>query len=86
MSPNVLLPLLFVMAWATIARAVLVFTQKLPPTCPECWRRYERRRLGEQVCDCHRSELRPSKLPPAPVPPRRFNRGRDPERDHERQN
>ncbi|HVD10177.1 MAG TPA: hypothetical protein VNB88_05980 [Gaiellaceae bacterium] len=56
MSPNVLLPLLFVMAWATIARAVLVFTQKLPPTCPQCWLRYERRRLGEQVCACHHSD------------------------------
>ena len=56
MSPNVLLPVLFVMAWATIARAVLVFTQKLPPTCPRCWRRYERRRLGEQICACHCSD------------------------------
>jgi hypothetical protein len=55
MPPNVLLPLLFVMAWATIARAVLVFVQKLPPTCPQCWRRYERRHLGERICTCHHS-------------------------------
>jgi hypothetical protein len=44
---------LFVLAWATVARAVLVFAQKLPPTCDSCGRRFERRHLGEPVCRCH---------------------------------
>jgi hypothetical protein len=44
--------LLFILGWATVARAVLVFTQKLPPTCGDCGRRYERRHLGEPVCKC----------------------------------
>ena len=43
---------LFIVAWATVARAVLVFTQKLPPTCGACGLRYERRYLGERVCHC----------------------------------
>jgi hypothetical protein len=43
---------LFLVAWATVARAVLVFTQKLPPTCGACGLRYERRYLGERVCRC----------------------------------
>jgi hypothetical protein len=43
---------LFIVAWATVARAVLVFTQKLPPTCGACGLRYERRYLGERVCRC----------------------------------
>ena len=52
MSPQ-LMPLLLVsVAWLTIARAVLVFAQKIPPTCPRCWRRLERRYLGEQICGC----------------------------------
>lgn len=46
-----LIPLLLVsVAWLTIARAVLVFAEKIPPTCPRCWRRLERRYLGEQIC------------------------------------
>jgi hypothetical protein len=44
--------ILFVLGWATVARAVLVFVQKLPPTCGNCGRRYERRHLGEPVCRC----------------------------------
>ncbi|MDQ3890963.1 MAG: hypothetical protein M3312_10500 [Actinomycetota bacterium] len=47
-------PLLVVLAWATVARAVLVYAEKLPPTCPRCWRRYQRRHLGEHVCNCGR--------------------------------
>ena len=43
---------LFLVAWMTVARAVLVFTQKLPPTCGACGLRYERRYLGERVCRC----------------------------------
>jgi hypothetical protein len=44
--------MLFVLGWATVARAVLVFVQKLPPTCSRCGRRYERKHLGEPVCKC----------------------------------
>lgn len=44
--------LLFILGWATVARAVLVFVQKLPPTCGRCGRRYERKHLGEPVCRC----------------------------------
>ncbi|HEX2112445.1 MAG TPA: hypothetical protein VHF67_12930 [Gaiellaceae bacterium] len=42
------------LAWLTVARAMLVFAQKLPPTCARCGRRYERRHLGEPVCRCGR--------------------------------
>jgi hypothetical protein len=42
------------MAWMTVARAVLVFAQKLPPTCRDCGLKLERRYLGEAVCNCHR--------------------------------
>jgi hypothetical protein len=45
--------LLFILAWLTVARAVLVFVEKLPPTCGSCGRRFERRHLGEPVCKCH---------------------------------
>jgi hypothetical protein len=41
------------MAWMTVARAVLVFAQKLPPTCRNCGLKLERRYLGESVCNCH---------------------------------
>jgi hypothetical protein len=44
--------LLFILGWATVARAVLVFAQKLPPTCGHCGRRFERRHMGEPVCRC----------------------------------
>jgi hypothetical protein len=44
--------LLITLSWMTIARAVLVFTQKLPPTCRNCGLKLERRYLGEQVCHC----------------------------------
>ena len=45
--------LLVSMAWMTVARAVLVFAQKLPPTCQNCGLKLERRYLGESVCSCH---------------------------------
>ena len=45
--------LLICMAWMTVARAVLVFAQKLPPTCRDCGLKLERRYLGEQVCHCN---------------------------------
>jgi hypothetical protein len=44
--------LLVSMAWMTVARAVLVFAQKLPPTCRDCGLKLERRYLGESVCRC----------------------------------
>lgn len=45
--------LLVSMAWMTVARAVLVFAQKLPPTCQNCGLKLERRYLGESVCSCN---------------------------------
>jgi hypothetical protein len=42
------------LAWGIVARAVLVYAQKLPPTCRSCGLRYERRHLGEAVCRCGR--------------------------------
>jgi hypothetical protein len=44
--------LLISLAWMTVARAVLVFAQKLPPTCSRCGLKLERRYLGEPVCHC----------------------------------
>jgi hypothetical protein len=44
--------LLVLLAWGTIARAVLVFAHKLPPTCGDCGMKLERRYLGEPVCSC----------------------------------
>jgi hypothetical protein len=44
---------LYAVAWATVARAALVYMEKLPPTCGRCNRRYERRHLGETVCACY---------------------------------
>jgi hypothetical protein len=46
--------LLILLVWVVVARAVLVFAHKLPPTCGNCGRRLERRRLGEAVCSCGR--------------------------------
>ena len=53
MRQDVWMPILFVLAWLTVARAVLVYAQKLPPTCGSCGRRFERRHLGEPICSCH---------------------------------
>jgi hypothetical protein len=53
MRHEVWIPLVLLLAWVTVARAVLVFAQKLPPTCARCGLRYERRQLGELVCSCH---------------------------------
>ena len=50
-----MIPIVLLLAWATIARAMLVFAQKLPATCTRCGLRYERRHLGEPVCGCHHS-------------------------------
>ena len=44
--------LLLLLAWVTVARAVLVYAQKLPPTCRSCGRRFQRRHMGEPVCRC----------------------------------
>jgi hypothetical protein len=44
--------LLTFLAWGIVARAVLVYAQKLPPTCGSCGLRLERRYLGETVCGC----------------------------------
>jgi len=37
-----------------VARAVLVYTHVLPPTCGSCGLKLERRYLGESVCRCGR--------------------------------
>jgi hypothetical protein len=46
------IPLLLVLTWGTIARAMLVSVHKLPPTCARCGLKLERRRLGERICRC----------------------------------
>jgi hypothetical protein len=51
--PDLWIPLVIVLFWASVARAVLVSAEKLPPTCRDCGRRFERRHLGEPVCRCH---------------------------------
>jgi hypothetical protein len=43
-----------ILAWLVVARAVLVYAEKLPPTCGTCGLRFERRYLGEDVCRCTR--------------------------------
>jgi hypothetical protein len=45
--------LVILLAWVTVARAVLVHVQKLPPTCGDCGLRFERKHMGESVCRCH---------------------------------
>ena len=52
MRQDVWIPLVLLVAWATVARAVLVYAQKLPPTCARCGLKFERRHLGEPVCRC----------------------------------
>jgi hypothetical protein len=49
---DLMIPIFLLLGWGTVARAVLVFTQKLPPTCGRCGLRLERRYLGEPVCAC----------------------------------
>jgi hypothetical protein len=44
--------LLSLLAWAVVARALLVYTHVLPPTCGQCGLKFERRNLGEPVCRC----------------------------------
>jgi hypothetical protein len=46
--------LLMFLAWAVVARAVLVYARVLPQTCGSCNRKLERRYLGEPVCRCSR--------------------------------
>jgi hypothetical protein len=53
MSGQLLVVHLFL--WATLMRALLVKAQVLPATCARCGLAYERRTLGESVCDCHAS-------------------------------
>src|SRR5262245_232576 len=44
--------LLSFFAWGVVARAVLVYTRVLPPTCGGCGLKLERRYLGQRVCGC----------------------------------
>ena len=48
------LALIVALVWVMVFRSLLVFANKLPPTCHRCSRRLERRYLGEQVCECGR--------------------------------
>jgi hypothetical protein len=52
MRQDAWIPLLLVVTWGTIARAMLVSVNKLPPTCARCGLKLERRRLGERICHC----------------------------------
>jgi hypothetical protein len=52
MRQDAWIPLLLVVTWGTIARAMLVSVNKLPPTCARCGLKLERRRLGERICRC----------------------------------
>ncbi len=54
MRQDIWAPLLLVLAWATVARALLVSVHKLPGTCARCGLRYERQHLGERICHCER--------------------------------
>jgi hypothetical protein len=38
--------------FVTVMRAFLVRAQLLPATCSRCGLRFERKRLGENVCRC----------------------------------
>ena len=54
------MPILLILAWGTVARAMLVFAHKLPPTCGRCGLRLERRHMGERICRGHEGGLEPS--------------------------
>jgi hypothetical protein len=43
----------YALLWATLMRALLVKARVLPATCARCGLHFERRALGEPVCDCH---------------------------------
>lgn len=45
--------ILYVLLWATLMRALLVKARVLPATCARCGLTFERRALGERVCNCH---------------------------------
>jgi hypothetical protein len=38
--------------FVALMRALLVRAQVLPPTCARCGLKFERKRLGENVCRC----------------------------------
>ena len=52
MGPDAVFAVFFILAWMTVARAVLVYVNVLPKTCHRCGRRLERHYLGEPVCRC----------------------------------
>jgi uncharacterized Zn finger protein (UPF0148 family) len=45
----------YLVAFATVARAVLVTAKVLPPSCAQCGLPLERRRLGQTICGCGRA-------------------------------
>jgi hypothetical protein len=51
------LPLLsYGLLWATLMRGLLVRAHVLPATCARCGLHYERRGLGDRICDCRRAD------------------------------
>lgn len=45
----------YLVAFATLARALLVSAKVLPPSCAQCGLPLERKRLGERICSCGRA-------------------------------
>jgi hypothetical protein len=41
-----------VLLWIVLLRALLVSARVVPPSCRRCGLQLERRRLGEQICNC----------------------------------
>jgi hypothetical protein len=52
MTGSLVLP--YFVLWATLMKALLVKAKIVPPSCGRCGRKFERRELGEPVCDCAR--------------------------------
>jgi hypothetical protein len=50
MTGSLVLP--YFVLWATLMKALLVKAKVVPPSCGRCGRKFERRELGEPVCDC----------------------------------
>lgn len=44
----------YLIAGATLLKALLVRARLIPPACGRCGLAFERRYLGERVCTCHR--------------------------------
>jgi len=49
-NPTIAIP--YIVLWVAMMRALPVRAQILPAMCSRCGRPYERRDLGENVCQC----------------------------------